>query len=95
MYSQREFKPYMEFGMNKEIVQTNNKNYTKDQDGNYIVQYKLNFTLKDPSNYPLKKFVFWDYLDYNDNIRTDEKMLPYISYNRKSVEVYGKKAGAG
>ena len=91
--SSSEFKPYMEFGMNKEIVQTNNKNYTKDQDGNYIVQYKLNFTLKDPSNYPLKKFVFWDYLDYNDNIRTDEKMLPYISYNRKSVEVYGKKAG--
>lgn len=90
--SSSEFKPYMEFGMNKEIVQTNNKNYTKDQDGNYIVQYKLNFTLKDPSNYPLKKFVFWDYLDYND-IRTDEKMLPYISYNRKSVEVYGKKAG--
>lgn len=91
--SSSEFKPYMEFGMNKEIVQTNNKDYTKDQDGNYIVQYKLNFTLKDPSNYPLKKFVFWDYLDYNDNIRTDEKMLPYISYNRKSVEVYGKKAG--
>lgn len=30
---------------------------------------------------------------YNDNIRTDEKMLPYISYNRESVEVYGKKAG--
>ena len=59
--SSSEFKPYMEFGMNKEIVQTNNKNYTKDQDGNYIVQYKLNFTLKDPSNYPLKKFVFWDY----------------------------------
>ena len=91
--SSSEFKPYMEFGMNKEIVQTNNKNYTKDQDGNYIVQYKLNFTLKDPSNYPLKNFVFWDYLDYNDNIRTDEKMLPYISYNRKSVEVYGKKTG--
>lgn len=91
--SSSEFKPYMEFGMNKEIVQTNNKNYTKDQDGNYIVQYKLNFTLKDSSNYPLKKFVFWDYLDYNDNIRTDEKMLPYISYNRESVEVYGKKAG--
>lgn len=91
--SSSEFKPYMDFEMNKEIVQTNNKNYTKDQDGNYIVQYKLNFTLKDPSNYPLKNFVFWDYLDYNDNIRTDEKMLPYISYNRKSVEVYGKKAG--
>lgn len=90
--SSSEFKPYMDFGMNKEIVQTNNKNYTKDQDGNYIVQYKLNFTLKDSSNYPLKKFVFWDYLDYND-IRTDEKMLLYISYNKESVEVYGKKAG--
>ena len=90
--SSSEFKPYMDFGMNKEIVQTNKKDYTKDQDGNYIVQYKLNFTLKDSSNYPLKKFVFWDYLDYND-IRTDEKMLPYISYNKESVEVYGKKAG--
>ena len=90
--SSSEFKPYMDFGMNKEIVQTNNKNYTKDKDGNYIVQYKLNFTLKDSSNYPLKNFVFWDYLDYND-IRTDERMLPYISYNRESVEVYGKKAG--
>ena len=50
-------------------------------------KYKLEFTLDSSSNYPLKNFMFYDYLNYYD-IHTDEKMLPYISYERDSVELH-------
>lgn len=65
---------------------------TKDDDGNYIVKYKLEFTLNSSSDYPLKNFMFYDYLNYH-NIRTDEKMLPYISYERDTVKLYQTKDG--
>ena len=65
----------------------NGQNYTKDQDGNYIVQYRLNFTLNANSNYPLKNYAFFDYLNYSGR-STDEKMLPYISYIKDSVELH-------
>lgn len=63
------------------------KSYTKDQDGNYIVQYRLNFTLNTNSNYPLKNYAFFDYLNYSGR-STDAKMLPYISYIKDSVELH-------
>ena len=65
----------------------------KDDDGNYIVQYKLKFTLDSSSNYPLKNFMFYDYLNYGDTYTTDNKMLPYISYERDTVELYQTKDG--
>ena len=68
-------------------LETNGKKYTKDKEGNYIIQYKLEFNLNSPSNYPLKNFVFMDYLNYGD-IYTDNKMLPYISYDKDSVELH-------
>lgn len=77
------FTPNISYYMPK----THIKEYTKDDDGNYIVQYKLEFTLNSSSNYPLKNFMFYDYLNYYD-MPTDEKMLPYISYERDTVELH-------
>ncbi len=73
--------------MTKNIISTNGKQYTKDQDGNYIVQYRLNFTLNANSNYPLKNYAFFDYLNYSV-FANDNKMLPYISYMQDSVELH-------
>lgn len=41
--SEKTFTPSINYGMTKNIISTNGKQYTKDQDGNYIVQYRLNF----------------------------------------------------
>lgn len=81
------FTPIISYYMPKSIVENN-----KDSEGNYIVTYKLEFTLNASSNYPLKNFMFYDYLNYYD-IRTDEKMLPYISYERDTVELHQIKDG--
>lgn len=81
------FTPTVSYNMPKTIVEK-----TKDAEGNYIVRYKLKFTLDSSSNYPLKNFMFYDYLNYH-NIRTDETMLPYISYERGTVELYQTKDG--
>lgn len=85
--SEKTFTPSISYGMTKEIKSSNGKKYTKDQDGNYIVQYRLNFTLNTNSNYPLKNYAFYDYLNYSGR-STDEKMLPYISYVQDSVELH-------
>ena len=90
--SEPTFTPNATYTMPKSVVETNGKKYTKDADGNYIVQYKLEFNLNSPSNYPLKNFVFMDYLNYGD-IYTDNKMLPYISYEKDSVELHQIKDG--
>ena len=82
------FTPTISYDMKK----THDEKYTKDAEGNYIVQYKLEFTLNSSSDYPLKNFMFYDYLNYH-NIRTDETMLPYISYERSTVELYQTKDG--
>lgn len=85
--SEKTFTPVIDIRMPKEIVKNNGKQYTKDAEGNYIVQYKLNLTLNATSNYPLKNFRFLDYLN-NKPFSTDDKMLPYISYDRNSVELH-------
>lgn len=76
------YTPNIYYNMPKTMVEK-----TKDDDGNYIVKYKLEFTLKSSSDYPLKNFMFYDCLNYH-NIRTDETMLPYISYERDTVELH-------
>lgn len=84
-----EFTPIIRYAMTKDIVkQENNVNFIKDANENYIVQYRLNFSLNSDSNYPLKKFTFADYLNYGDTFSTNSKMLPYVSYNRSSIAVY-------
>ena len=85
--SEKTFTPSISYGMTKNIISSNDKKYTKDQDGNYIVQYRLNFTLNTNSNYPLKNYTFFDYLNYSGR-STDEKMLSYISYMQDSVELH-------
>lgn len=85
--SEKTFTPSTNYGMTKNIISTNGKQYTKDQDGNYIVQYRLNFTLNANSNYPLKNYAFFDYLNYSV-FANDNKMLPYISYMQDSVELH-------
>lgn len=89
--SEKTFTPSINYGMTKNIISTNGKQYTKDQDGNYIVQYRLNFTLNTNSNYPLKNYAFFDYLNYRGYagaFATDNKMLPYISYMQNSIELH-------
>lgn len=84
---EKTFTTSIAYSMPKEIISTNGQQYTKDEDGNYIVQYKLNVTLNEKSNYPLKNYAFFDYLNYPGR-STDEKMLPYISYVQDSVELH-------
>lgn len=85
--SEKTFTPSVTYGMTKNIISTNGQKYTKDAEGNYIVQYKLNLTLNATSNYPLKNIRFLDYLN-NKPFSTDDKMLPYISYDRSSLELH-------
>lgn len=73
----------------KEITAQN-----RNADGSYEIEYKIKFGVNPDSNYPIQKFEFRDYLDYRyDNYHTDSKMLPYISYDRTSVQLHVKKAG--
>ena len=85
--SQQTFTPKVTYTMPKSIVKNGAEDYTKDTKGNYIVQYKLEFNLDSSSNYPLKNFVFIDYLNADD-YKTDDKMLPYISYDQDSVKLH-------
>lgn len=85
--SEQKFTLIANYTMPKSIVKNNDKDYTKDEEGNYIIQYKLEFNLDSSSNYPLKNFVFMDYLNADD-YKTDDKMLPYISYDRDSVKLH-------
>lgn len=95
-HAENTFQPKISYNISKDILNsanTSNNQLTvkdKDTDGNYIIKYKLSFTLNNEgSNYPLKNFVFWDYLQ---NF-TDEKMLPYISYDKDSFELHEIKSG--
>lgn len=83
-----EFTPYTKYTMSKNVVKQNNTDFIKDTDGNYIIQYRLNFSLNNNSNYPFKKFTFADYLNYGDAFSTDRKMLSYVSYERSSIAIY-------
>lgn len=83
------FTPKITYTMPKSRV----GNIEKNTDGSYIINYRLDFTLDQAnSNYPLENFVFQDYLKHNSNATASEA-LPYISYDRNSVQVYLKKDG--
>lgn len=78
------FTPRIEYAMSKSVLQNN-----RDADGNYNIQYKLEFNLNENSNYPLKNFVFWDYLNFGN----DSSIYPYLSYDKSSIKVYERKKG--
>lgn len=63
-------------------------------DGSYRIPYTLHFSIsKDKSNYSLRNFVFWDYLDYSDNFHTDPTVRQYASYDQSSVKLFVKRDG--
>lgn len=90
-YHETSFTPKIDYTMPK----SHNGNIVRDSEGNYKITYKIEFNLdRDNSNYALKNLEFRDYLDdQSDNIHTDSKALPYISYDRDSIELYVKKDG--
>lgn len=77
--------------MKKSLLTQDGENYKKDKDGNYLVNYKIEFNYGSDNNCSIKGFQFRDYLDYWD-IYSDSKMLPYISYVEDSVVLHVKKA---
>lgn len=82
--------------MKKNIVkQDDNKDYKKDNDGNYLVNYQIEFNYGLNNNVSIKGFQFADYLDYVDDydFKTDSKMLPYISFVENSIVLHVKTAG--
>lgn len=64
----------------------------RNPDGSYTIKYKLDFTLKSNSNYPLKDFEIMDYLDYSEDHYVDEKIRGYVSYNKDSFKVSVQKS---
>ena len=83
--SENVFQPHIDYTMQKEAATP-----TKDAEGNYIIEYTLRFSLNEASNYPLKNFVFWDYLNYS-GYTTHGDMHPYISYIPESFQVINSK----
>lgn len=66
----------------------------RQADGSYRIPYTLHFSIsKDKSNYSLRNFVFWDYLDYSDNFHTDPTVRQYASYDQSSVKLFVKREG--
>jgi len=80
--------------MKKNIITQNGNNYIKDQYGNYLVNYQIEFNYGSENNCSIKEFQFADYLDYEDgnDFKTDSNMLPYISFVEDSVVLHVKKA---
>ena len=89
-YHEASFTPKIDYTMPK----SHDGNIVRNSDGTYTITYKIEFNLdRNKSNYALKNLELRDYLDdQSDNIHTDSKALPYISYDRDSVKLY--KGGA-
>lgn len=72
-----------------------NETPIRQADGTYRIPYKLHFSIsKENSNYSLRNFVFWDYLDYSDDYHTDPTVRQYVSYDQSSVKLFVKRDGA-
>ena len=85
------FTPTIDYGGR---MYKNNEIPVRQEDGSYRIPYKLHFSIsKENSNYSLKNFVFWDYLDYSD-IYTDSVVRQYVSYDQNSVKLFVKRDGA-
>ena len=96
-YKESTFTPTLTINTNvmkKNIITQNGNNYIKDQYGNYLVNYQIEFNYGSENNCSIKEFQFADYLDYEDgnDFKTDSNMLPYISFVEDSVVLHVKKA---
>lgn len=85
--SEKSFIPTIDYEMPKSVVKNGNNDFVRNEDGSYTIEYKLDFKLKDTSNYSLKNFEFYDYLNHSNNA-TNEKILPYVTYNKDSVKLF-------
>lgn len=95
-YSRQEdnagFTPTIDYGGRMRKI---NEPPIRQTDGSYRIPYTLRFSIsKDKSNYSLRNFVFWDYLDYSDNFHTDPTVRQYVSYDQSSVKLFVKRDGA-
>ena len=78
--SEPEFRPHIDYSMNKEKLEQ-----SQDKNGVYTIKYKLSFKLNESSNYPLKDFVFWDYLNQTNGAITSKQ---YVEYDESSIELF-------
>ena len=86
------FTPTIDYGGRMRKI---NETPVRQADGSYRIPYTLHFSIsKDKSNYSLRNFKFWDYLDYSDNFHTDLTVRQYASYDRSSVKLFVKRDGA-
>lgn len=83
------FTPTIDYG---ERMYKRNGSPVRQTDGSYRIPYTLHFSIsKENSNYSLRNFVFWDYLDYSDNFHTDLTVRQYVSYDQNSVKLFVKR----
>ena len=85
VYSDNKFTPNVEYDMSKERVGS----VVRQDDGSYKIDYKLYFKLKENnSNYPIKDFEMYDFLDYYKDFFTDENIREYVTYDLNSVKLF-------
>lgn len=91
VYSDNKFTPNVDYDMSKERV---GSVVRQNDDGSYKIDYKLYFKLREnESNYPVKDFEMFDFLDYNKDFFTDENIRDYVTYDLNSVKLFKKNAG--
>lgn len=91
VYSDNEFTPNIKYDISKERV---GSVVRQNDDGSYKIDYKLYFKLREnESNYPVKDFEMFDFLDYNKDFFTDENIRDYVTYDLNSVKLFKKNAG--
>lgn len=86
VYSDNKFTPNVDYDMSKERV---GSVVRQQDDGSYKIDYKLYFKLKENnSNYPIKDFEMYDFLDYYKDFFTDENIREYVTYDLNSVKLF-------
>lgn len=85
VYSDNKFTPNVDYDMSKERVGS----VVRQDDGSYKIDFKLYFKLKENnSNYPIKDFEMYDFLDYYKDFFTDENIREYVTYDLNSVKLF-------
>lgn len=85
------FMPTISYDVNS-MTKNRVDNIVRNSDGSYTIKYKIYFRLYDGTNYTLKNFELWDYLDFYD-FKTDSDIIQYVEYNKESIELYKGKIG--
>lgn len=86
VYSDNKFTPNVDYDMSKERV---GSVVRQQDDGSYKIDYKLYFKLNEElSNYPIKDFEMYDFLDYYKDFFTDENIREYVTYDLNSVKLF-------